>query len=696
MTIFSINTSAQLASALASAKNGDVISVASGTYSNIRVMNLNMAGNVTIVSADTDKPAVFTDLFVKNSSGLTFRNLEFASDGKMYGFQVVGSSNIVLDKLNVHGSLDNDPGNDGSPMMIRESKNVTVTNSEFQQAWHGLSILDNDGMTITGNSFHDIRTDGVRGGGVSNLVISNNYFTDFYPKWAEEGATDGDHPDAIQLWTSGTTKSATNITITDNVVTRGKGDPVQGIFVRDQLDKYPFQNLTVTGNTVIGGIGNGIGIDGANNLNVANNNVIAIEGQRSHIRIERVTNASVVDNEATGFIYIDSPAVRKVGNVLAEAISQDVGRAFAAQIGGLGRMASAMGQNLLQKLAVAGDIASAIAPVSSSVARPQAQTPASLAGRADALVGQLVTMLGYVDEPGGRTFQEQVVSGTAGDDRLSATSVGNSRVEGGAGNDVLTGGLSGTHTLIGGAGDDTYIIRAAGNTIVEAANGGTDVVTAYIDYTLGANVENLRLGTGGLTGTGNAMDNVLTGSTGNDILYGLAGNDALRGLEGDDQLFGGAGDDQLRGDAGNDRLDGGDGNDQLLGGEGDDVLLGGAGNDLFEGGLGMDTMTGGAGADIFRFRPADVAAGGRDVITDFQRGTDKIDLSLIDAKAGTAANDAFTFVGTAAFTKKAGELRFEKIGADSVVHADTNGDGVADFSIVLKGIGALAANDFSL
>lgn len=695
MAILSVNNVGQLTAALARAKSGDTISVAAGTYSNIKINDLKIAGNVTVISADANKPAIFTDLLVKNSSGLTFRNLEFASDGKMYGFQVTGSSNIVLDRLNVHGSLDGNASNDASPMMVRNSTNVTVSNSEFQQAWHGLSILENDGMTITGNNFHDIRTDGIRGGGVSNLVISNNYFTDFYPEWGASSA-EGDHPDAIQLWTSGTTKSATNITITDNVVTRGNGDPVQGIFVRDQLDKFPFQNLTVTGNTIIGGIGNGIGIDGANNLTVADNNVIAIEGQRSNIRIERVTNASVVDNEATGFIYLDSPDVRKVGNVLAEAISQDVGRAFATQIGGLGRLASTMGQNLVTKVAVAGDLASAIAPVSSAAARPQAQAPTSLAGRADALVGQLVTMLGYVDEPGGRSFAEQVVTGTAGDDRLSATSVGNSRVEGGAGNDVLTGGLSNTHTLIGGAGDDTYIIRAAGNTIVEAANGGTDVVTAYIDYTLGANVENLRLGTGGLTGTGNALDNALTGSTGNDILHGLAGNDALRGLEGDDQLFGGAGDDQLRGDAGNDRLDGGDGNDQLYGGDGDDVLVGGAGNDIFEGGLGMDTMTGGAGADIFRFRPADVAAGGRDVITDFQRGSDKIDISLIDAKAGTAANDAFTFIGTAAFTKKAGELRFEKVGADSVVHADTNGDGAADFSIVLKGIGALAANDFNL
>lgn len=689
MANYSVNNVGQLTAALARAKSGDTVTVASGTYSNVKISNLKIAGNVTIVSADADKPAVFTDLSVKNSSGLTFRDLEFASDGKMYGFQVNNSSNIVLDKLHVHGSLDGDVSNDTGLMMVRGSSNVAVTNSEFQQAWLGLSFLDNDGLTVTGNNFHDIRTDAVRGAGTSNVVISNNYFTDFYPRWGNSSA-DGDHPDAIQLWTSGETESARNITITDNVIVRGNGDPMQGIFLRDQVGNLPFENVTVTGNTVIGGMGNGIGIGGANNLTVANNNVIAIDGQKSNINIGKVTNATVSDNEATGFIYTASPTVVKKGNVLAEAISADVGKAFAMQLGGLGKASGAASQNVSLRAALAD------ADLTVSPSALSSKHAGAMASRADVLVAQMVKLLGYVDEPGERTFAEQVVSGTAGDDRLSAAAVGTSRVEGGAGDDVLTGGTANSHTLVGGAGDDTYVIRAAVNTIVETANGGSDTVHAYIDYTLGAHVENLRLLATGLTGTGNELNNVMTGSAGNDILFGMAGNDTLRGGEGNDRLDGGAGDDSLRGDAGNDWLNGGDGNDTLSGGEGDDILIGGAGKDVLEGGAGMDTMTGGAGADIFRFRPSDVAAGGRDVITDFQRGTDKIELSLIDAKAGTAANDAFSFIGTAAFTKKAGELRFEKVGGDSIVHADTNGDGVADFSIVLKGIGALAANDFTL
>ena len=60
------------------------------------------------------------------------------------------------------------------------------------------------------------------------------------------------------------------------------------------------------------------------------------------------------------------------------------------------------------------------------------------------------------------------------------------------------------------------------------------------------------------------------------------------------------------------------GNDRLTGGPGDDVLSGDRGD---------DTLTGGAGHDIFYFGPN----GGHDVITDFTKGDDKIDISAFVA-----------------------------------------------------------------
>src|SRR3546814_18636009 len=104
---------------------------------------------------------------------------------------------------------------------------------------------------LSGNSFHTMRSDGVRGGGTNDVVISNNYFTDFHPVGA-------DHPDAIQLWTTNTTESARNISITGNVFERGDGDIIQGIFLRDQSGgKLPYQDVTISDNIVLGGMYNG-------------------------------------------------------------------------------------------------------------------------------------------------------------------------------------------------------------------------------------------------------------------------------------------------------------------------------------------------------------------------------------------------------------------------------------------------------
>jgi Ca2+-binding RTX toxin-like protein len=166
-------------------------------------------------------------------------------------------------------------------------------------------------------------------------------------------------------------------------------------------------------------------------------------------------------------------------------------------------------------------------------------------------------------------------------------------------------------TLRGGAGDDTYVI-ARKDVIIELANGGTDKVESAINYTLGANLENLTLtGRAGLIGVGNAGSNVITGNVGNNRLLGQTGNDTLIGGLGNDTLDGSIGNDRLQGDGGNDSLVGGTGNDNLLGGVGDDTLVGGDGNDTLDTGVdsvssGNNSLIGGAGDDLFVLTAANV------------------------------------------------------------------------------------------
>jgi subtilisin family serine protease len=202
-------------------------------------------------------------------------------------------------------------------------------------------------------------------------------------------------------------------------------------------------------------------------------------------------------------------------------------------------------------------------------------------------------------------------------------------------------------------------------------------VTTSGTYFLSAQGDGASVGAYSLTMAGVEADRILNGTTGNDSLNGGGGNDSLNGQAGNDRLQGLAGNDSLAGLAGADSLDGGAGNDWLIGGAGRDVL------------------TGGTGADLFRFTALDDSAVGtnRDVITDFTRGEgDRIDLSWIDANTRFAGDQAFAFIGTASFTRVAGQLRF----ASGVLQADVNGDARADMEIAIQGVSTLLVADFIL
>src|SRR5262249_40933299 len=104
---------------------------------------------------------------------------------------------------------------------------------------------------------------------------------------------------------------------------------------------------------------------------------------------------------------------------------------------------------------------------------------------------------------------------------------------------------TGTDTMIGGAGNDVYTVDVSTDVVTENANEGTDEVrTALATYTLGNNVENLTFtGTAAFTGTGNTLNNVITGASTADTLSGGAGDDTLNGGTGADRMTGGTGND---------------------------------------------------------------------------------------------------------------------------------------------------------
>jgi Ca2+-binding RTX toxin-like protein len=206
-----------------------------------------------------------------------------------------------------------------------------------------------------------------------------------------------------------------------------------------------------------------------------------------------------------------------------------------------------------------------------------------------------------------------VFAGTTGHDTVRG-SFRNDTLTGGLGNDTLLGmggndwldGGAGSDSMVGGTGNDTYIVDAAGDTVLELGNDGTDTVRSSVNYTLGNFVENLTLTGTALNGTGNLLNNVLTGSEAVNVLTGAGGHDTLHGLGGNDILYGSY--------SGNDALFGGTGHDALNGLYGQDTLHGGAGNDTLDGSWGNDTYQFGRGEGQDRIVESDNTTTGVDTL----------------------------------------------------------------------------------
>nr|WP_246748848.1 hypothetical protein [Rhizobium setariae] len=136
---------------------------------------------------------------------------------------------------------------------------------------------------------------------------------------------------------------------------------------------------------------------------------------------------------------------------------------------------------------------------------------------------------------------------------------------------------------------------------------------------------------------------------------------------------------------------------EISGKSGNDLLKGAVSDDRISGGRGADKLYGDVGQDIFVFRTGDSGStrASADTIFDFSRKQgDKIDLSGWDADSTTKGLQDFDFIGKAAFSKEAGELRYETVRGDNYLYGDTDGDGKADFLIRLDPATNLKAGDF--
>jgi Ca2+-binding RTX toxin-like protein len=152
---------------------------------------------------------------------------------------------------------------------------------------------------------------------------------------------------------------------------------------------------------------------------------------------------------------------------------------------------------------------------------------------------QIGTGNGLDNYIGGNGLINQL-SGGGGNDSLSGGGSGD-WLNGAAGDDSLDGG-TGQDAMSGGLGNDTYSVDQASDGVVESPGEGHDFVWSYASsYTLAPNVEDLRLGSNAVNGTGNGLANVIKGHVNDNVLSGGGGADTIEGWEGNDTMSGGSG-----------------------------------------------------------------------------------------------------------------------------------------------------------
>jgi Ca2+-binding RTX toxin-like protein len=310
----------------------------------------------------------------------------------------------------------------------------------------------------------------------------------------------------------------------------------------------------------------------------------------------------------------------------------------------------------------------------------------------------------------------------AGDDQVFATG-GDDILHGGDGNDRLGGGL-GQDSLFGGNGDD--ILDMPG-----FASFSEDRNVLFG----GAGNDQLALFAGGLADGGSGDDDIVVrdgratvrGGTGRDLLdidldaagillidlrpssfviESAVGSVVISGIEdvqagfGSQEIFGSRRANSIDGGIGDDTIYGGKGSDDLSGGAGVDVIFGGAGADrigqsavgsinVVDGG---DTYTGGRGADTFVFVFAKHSpVSNPDTITDFRRGTDKIDLSFFVSSVGPFNAFEWTFIGEADFSD-GNQLQFR----NGLLRGELADGPAESFGVRLLGVTALSLDDLIL
>lgn len=345
MATFQVSNQTQLDAAILKVKGGDIVVLAAGNYSSLGLVNKPFTSAVTFTSASAATPANIAYAKAINSSNVVFQNVNIGRavtpgvDTEWSNMaQVENSTNVTFNNVKFYTTGADDKYL-GRGLFVRGGSNVTVKNSDFSHLAVGMATMSMSNITIVSNKFHDIRIDGAEFTAITGGLVDSNSFRDFR-------SSPTAHPDAIQIWTSGTNKPTTDLTISNNIILPGTGGGGQGIFIQDEVGTAPHQRITIRNNLLLdaGNYYNGITVRGGRDIRVENNTSISPTGDTKNfwIRLDNVVGAVVKGNLADQLIQSKSSNLQLSGNVLLNEQ-----KSFATKIAGINLGANATVSSLI-------------------------------------------------------------------------------------------------------------------------------------------------------------------------------------------------------------------------------------------------------------------------------------------------------------------------------------------------------------
>jgi hypothetical protein len=280
MATITVGNQNELERALQDVRGGDTILLESGTYdllelSSSRTKSLDFDQKVTIASADPNNQARVEQLLVRQVANVEFRDIVF--DYEIGGgaerpleatkkFLVENSADVTFDGVTFDGDKRDGYGH-GLGLRVKGSEGVSILNSEFIDYEMALSMGTSKDVIVANNKIKGISFDAMMFGGMDDVTIAYNEFTDFHSRHLL-------HQDVVQFTTSGTSGTSNDIKIVGNYI--DNPEETHGFYLGNRMykdgdmDAY-YTNVYIADNRINAADKLAIAVMHGNNVVIENN-----------------------------------------------------------------------------------------------------------------------------------------------------------------------------------------------------------------------------------------------------------------------------------------------------------------------------------------------------------------------------------------------------------------------------------------